>query len=102
MDSSPPGRALRSGRPGLVAWLVWLLHLVSPRLLDRAAAMVRQVTARRPGASWRRAASFRGGRLPDRMIVSSGAWLDCAPPGGDPLVTLSTGPLEEVTLCDFL
>ncbi len=54
------GRALRSGRPGLVAWLVWLLHLVSPQLLDRAAAILRRVTARRPGASGRRASLLRG------------------------------------------
>lgn len=53
------GRALRSGRAGLAAWLVWLLHLVSPRLLDRAAVMLRHVPARSPGPAWR-PSSFRG------------------------------------------
>jgi glycosyltransferase involved in cell wall biosynthesis len=58
------GRAVRCGRPGPVAWLVWLLHLISPRLLDRAAAVLRSAATRGaatrgPAVSWRRPSSPR-------------------------------------------
>jgi hypothetical protein len=58
------GRAVRHGRPGPVAWLVWLLHLISPRLLDRAAAVLRGAATRGaatrgPAVSWRRPSSPR-------------------------------------------
>jgi len=33
------GRALRSARPGLTAWLVWGIHLVSPGMVDRVSAL---------------------------------------------------------------
>jgi len=42
-----------------VAWLVWLLHLISPRLLDRAAAVLRGAATRGPAVSWRRPSSPR-------------------------------------------
>jgi len=35
------GRALRSGRPGLTAWLVWGLHMISPMAVDRISALRR-------------------------------------------------------------
>ena len=35
------GRAIRSGRPGLAAWLVWAIHMISPRFVDRASALLR-------------------------------------------------------------
>jgi hypothetical protein len=54
------GRAVRGGRPGPAAWLVWLLHLISPRLLDRAAALLRGAAARGPAGTWARPASPRG------------------------------------------
>ena len=47
------GRALRSGRPGFTAWLVWGIHMLSPRLVDRAAALLRRLCSGRPDA-WRR------------------------------------------------
>ena len=39
-------RALRSGRPGLAAWLVWGIHMISPRLVDHASALHRRRSAR--------------------------------------------------------
>jgi glycosyltransferase involved in cell wall biosynthesis len=39
-------QALRSGRPGPAAWLVWGIHMISPRLVDHAAALHRLLTAR--------------------------------------------------------
>jgi glycosyltransferase involved in cell wall biosynthesis len=39
-------RALRSGRPGLAAWVVWGIHMVSPRLVDHASALHRLLSAR--------------------------------------------------------
>ena len=38
--------ALRSGRPGLAAWLVWGIHMISPRLVDHASALHRLLSAR--------------------------------------------------------
>jgi Glycosyl transferase family 2 len=38
------GQALRSGRPGLTAWLVWVLHMLSPAIVDGGAALKRRVT----------------------------------------------------------
>jgi hypothetical protein len=44
------GRALRSGRPGIAAWLIWALHML---LVDRASALRRWL---RPGTqtTWHR------------------------------------------------
>jgi glycosyltransferase involved in cell wall biosynthesis len=39
-------QALRSGRPGLAAWLVWGIHMISPRLVDHASALHRLPSAR--------------------------------------------------------
>jgi glycosyltransferase involved in cell wall biosynthesis len=39
-------RAVRCGRPGFTAWLVWGLHMLSPRIVDRATAIRRSVRAR--------------------------------------------------------
>lgn len=39
-------QALRSGRPGLAAWLVWGIHMISPRLVDHALALHRLLSAR--------------------------------------------------------
>ena len=33
-------RALRSGRPGPAAWLVWGIHMISPRLVDHASRVI--------------------------------------------------------------
>jgi glycosyltransferase involved in cell wall biosynthesis len=33
-------RALRLGRPGFTAWLVWGLHLLSPRLVDYTSSLI--------------------------------------------------------------
>lgn len=41
------GRAIRSGRPGLAAWLVWGIHMISPRFVDRASARLRLLSGRR-------------------------------------------------------
>jgi glycosyltransferase involved in cell wall biosynthesis len=38
------GRALTSARPGYAAWVVWGMHLVSPRLVDHASALYSRVT----------------------------------------------------------
>ena len=46
------GRALRSGRPGLTAWLVWGIHMTSPALVDRMSALRRWRRAGR-GITWR-------------------------------------------------
>jgi glycosyltransferase involved in cell wall biosynthesis len=32
-------QAVRSGRPGLAAWLVWGIHMISPRFVDHASAL---------------------------------------------------------------
>ena len=40
-------RAIRSGRPGLAAWLVWGIHMISPRFVDRASALLRLLPGRR-------------------------------------------------------
>jgi glycosyltransferase involved in cell wall biosynthesis len=45
-------RALRSGRPCFTAWLVWGLHMLSPRLVDRASALSRSLSSG-PRATWR-------------------------------------------------
>lgn len=37
------GFALRYGRPGLAAWLVWGLQMIPPRLVDRASAIRRRL-----------------------------------------------------------
>lgn len=42
------GRALRWGRPGLTAWLVWGIHMLSPRMVDRVSALWGRVA---PGRS---------------------------------------------------
>jgi hypothetical protein len=39
-------KALRSGRPGLAAWLVWGIHMISPRFVDHASALHRRLPAR--------------------------------------------------------
>jgi glycosyltransferase involved in cell wall biosynthesis len=39
-------QALRSGRPGLAAWLVWGIHMISPRLVDHGSALHRVLSAR--------------------------------------------------------
>lgn len=39
-------QALRSGRPGLVAWLVWGIHMISPGLVDHASALHGLLSAR--------------------------------------------------------
>jgi glycosyltransferase involved in cell wall biosynthesis len=39
-------RAMRSGRPGLAAWLVWGIHMISPRLVDHTSALLRPLSAR--------------------------------------------------------
>jgi hypothetical protein len=41
------GRALRSARPGLTAWLVWGIHMLSPRMVDRVWALRGWVAAGR-------------------------------------------------------
>jgi glycosyltransferase involved in cell wall biosynthesis len=38
-------KALRSGRPGLAAWLVWGIHMISPRFVDHASALHRRMSA---------------------------------------------------------
>jgi glycosyltransferase involved in cell wall biosynthesis len=35
------GRAVRYARPGFAAWLVWGIHMISPRLVDHASALTR-------------------------------------------------------------
>ena len=42
-------RALTSGRPGVTAWVVWLLHMLSPSLVDRMSRLRSQLTRGRPG-----------------------------------------------------
>jgi glycosyltransferase involved in cell wall biosynthesis len=37
-------RALSSARPGYTAWVVWGMHMVSPRLLDHASTLLSRVT----------------------------------------------------------
>jgi glycosyltransferase involved in cell wall biosynthesis len=37
-------RALISARPGYTAWVVWGMHMVSPRLVDHASALFSRVT----------------------------------------------------------
>ena len=39
-------QAVRSGRPGLAAWLVWGIHMISPRFVDHASALHRLLSAR--------------------------------------------------------
>lgn len=39
-------KALRSGRPGLAAWLVWGIHMISPRFVDHASALHKRLPAR--------------------------------------------------------
>jgi hypothetical protein len=46
------GRALRSGRPGLTAWVVWGLHMLSPRLVD-GASTIRSHLSSGHGLAWR-------------------------------------------------
>jgi glycosyltransferase involved in cell wall biosynthesis len=46
-------RALRIGRPGFAAWVVWTLHMLSPGLVDWASALHRVLTQRDAGR-WRR------------------------------------------------
>ena len=36
-------RALTSGRPGFAAWLVWGLHMISPRFVDNVAILTRRL-----------------------------------------------------------
>jgi glycosyltransferase involved in cell wall biosynthesis len=38
--------AVRCGRPGFTAWLVWGLHMLSPRIVDCASAIRRSLRAR--------------------------------------------------------
>ncbi len=38
------GQSLSSGRPGVVAWMVWGLHMVSPRFVDRASRLRSRLT----------------------------------------------------------
>ena len=33
------GRALRSSRPGFIAWAVWGIHMLSPKLVDRVSIL---------------------------------------------------------------
>ena len=40
-------QALRSGRPGLAAWVVWGIHMISPRLVDHASAMLHRLPSAR-------------------------------------------------------
>jgi glycosyltransferase involved in cell wall biosynthesis len=44
-------KALRSGRPGLAAWLVWGIHMISPRFVDHASALHRRLPTRSRQAS---------------------------------------------------
>ena len=48
-------KALRSGRPGLAAWLVWGSHMISPRFVDHASALHRRlpVPSRQAGTTER-------------------------------------------------
>ena len=43
------GRAVKSGRPGFTAWVVWFLHLLSPSLVDRLSRLSAQFTRGRLG-----------------------------------------------------
>ena len=38
------GQALRCGRPGFTAWLVWALHMLSPGMVDRASRLRSRLT----------------------------------------------------------
>jgi hypothetical protein len=42
-------RALRSGRPGLTAWLVWGIHMISPQFVDHVSALHRRLSAQSTG-----------------------------------------------------
>jgi glycosyltransferase involved in cell wall biosynthesis len=42
------GLALRSARPGFTAWLVWGIHMISPRLVDRASRLHALISMRSP------------------------------------------------------
>jgi len=37
------GRALRSSRPGFIAWAVWGMHMLSPKLVDRVSILRRRL-----------------------------------------------------------
>ena len=59
------GWALRSGRPGFTAWLVWGLHMLSPRLVDRVSALLRRLRSGQPATRRSEQSGFDGAPISD-------------------------------------
>ena len=77
-------QALRSGRPGLTAWLVWGIHMISPRLVDHASALHRLRSARSRQANDGRNPSLRSRSPRSAPAQASRATRSCVQARSEP------------------